>query len=74
MQARFEPRPDRDRLTSTPLHVVVRDYPETLAVLRERGVDLGARGAGPLTDLDEGREALVRALLEATAWRPAAGA
>lgn len=58
-----------------PAHVVVRDFPETLAVFRDRGVDLRRDGASPVTELavagSEGREPLVEALLAAISWRGA---
>jgi hypothetical protein len=69
VQARFEPSPDRERLTSAPLHVLVAEYPETLAVLRDLGVDLSLDGGDPIPALALDPEPVVWALLDATAWR-----
>ncbi|MBI4409938.1 MAG: hypothetical protein HY561_09535 [Gemmatimonadetes bacterium] len=65
--------PTRDRLAALPLHVVVRDYPETLAVFRRLGVDVPRRG-GESVSAAAGPD-LVRvldAVLEAIAWREGA--
>lgn len=53
-----------------PAHVMVRDYPETLALLLARGVDLdqvGARRVGAFAD-----SGLVGEIEAAIAWRPRA--
>lgn len=55
-------------LLDRPVHVTVRDYPETLAVLRRRRVDLGATGGLPLRSLEDA-DALAALLMEATGWR-----
>ena len=70
------PPPDDAALREAPLHVVVRDWPETLVPLRRVGVDPAARGAEPLGRLPdaEAAEAAVAACLEATAWRAAEAA
>ena len=67
------PPPDDAALREAPLHVVVRDWPETLVPLRRVGVDPAARGAEPLGRLPDA-EAAVAACLEATAWRAAGAA
>lgn len=57
-------------LAETPVHVVVRDYPETLATFRRFGVDLPRRGGGGVFQAVEGDAgALLGALAEAVAWR-----
>ena len=67
------PPPDAAALREAPLHVVVRDWPETLVPLRRAGVDPAAGGAEPLGRLPEA-EAAVATCLEATAWRAAEAA
>ncbi len=65
---------------SIPLHVLVRDFPETLAVLRRAGVDVPALGGRPLAQAGDtlpGSEAdvaarLVAAMAAAAAWRDTA--
>ncbi|HEX7117146.1 MAG TPA: hypothetical protein VF212_00050 [Longimicrobiales bacterium] len=56
-------------LAALPLHVVVRDYPETLAVLRDFGVDVPARGGGRLAEALDDAGPLLQAIQAATAWR-----
>lgn len=72
MGRRLQPRPapDAAELRSLTVHEVVRDYPETLAVLRRLGMDVRAVGGRRLEDLPDGSGA-VDALLDATGWRPA---
>jgi hypothetical protein len=73
VRAPLSARPARDALLALPLHVVVRDYPELLAVLRERGVDPGGAGGRSLARILAAREdgeALLSALLTAVEWRP----
>ena len=68
-------RPERDGLLALPLHVVVRDHPETLAVLRARGVELraaGGRALGRLLAEREDGDSLLAAVLDAVEWRPLA--
>ena len=65
--------PDRDALVALPLHVVVRDYPEVLAVLNARGVEPAASGGRSLARLlaeREDGEAILAALLAVVEWRP----
>lgn len=63
------PRP-RPELAILPTHLVVRDYPETLAVFRRHGVDLPRRGGDPVMELEDGDAgALLDALAEAIEWR-----
>jgi hypothetical protein len=65
----FLPRPSRDFLRESPLHVVVRDFPETLEDLREWGVQPEKMGDQTAGEIDpEGR--LLDDLESATAWRP----
>jgi hypothetical protein len=60
-------------LAALPLHVVARDYPETLALLRRRGVDVTRHGglsvaeAAAAADVDA--PSLLDALRDALAWR-----
>ena len=75
MRAPLSARPARDALLALPLHVVVRDYPETLAVLRGRGVDPSDAGGRSLTRvlaMREDGDAFLSELLTAVAWRPRA--
>jgi hypothetical protein len=68
-------RPARDALLPLPLHVVAREYPEVLAVLRDRGVEPSAAGGRSLARLlaeREDGEAILSALLTAVEWRPRA--
>jgi len=65
--------PDQTALASMPVHVVVRDFPETLAVLRRLGVDVPRRGGVPVSRaLDGDAGPLLDAIAEATAWRDGA--
>lgn len=57
-------------LAALPVHLIVRDYPETLAVFRRFGVDLPRLGGGPVAAAVEGDAGpLVEALAEVIAWR-----
>lgn len=60
--------PSAAALETTPLHVVLRDWPETLVPLRRAGLDPREAGASPLGRLPDGPR-LVEVCLEATAWR-----
>ncbi len=69
MKGFFLPRPTRAFLSTSPLHVVVRDFPETLEDLREWGVlpeEMGDRTAAQVDPAG----GLVDDLEAATAWRP----
>jgi hypothetical protein len=68
----FLPRPSRRDLASRPLHVLVRDYPETLADLRDYGIAPEAFGDLSIEELED-RDFILDALEEATAWRPGVG-
>ncbi len=60
--------PDADTLADLPLHVVVRDFPEALAVCRRAGIDVAARGGEPVVvAVGAGLAALYAALRQATA-------
>jgi hypothetical protein len=72
VRPRFGPRPSRTELLSRPLHVTVRDYPETLPALRRAGVSLTDGGATSLEAMVGGDSPLVDELVEAVAWRPSA--
>ena len=64
------PRPMAE-LAAMPLHVVVRDYPETLAVFRRFGLDVPGRGGGSVSEALAGSDTgpLLAELETATAWR-----
>ena len=70
MMYRPRPAPTREYLLVTPLHKLVRDFPETLAVLRGGGGDPRVHGGRLLSRVD-GWESLLSLLLAATRWRPA---
>ncbi len=64
------PRVGPDQVRRMPVHVMVRDYPETLAPLLAREVDLDRVGADPvgvIADPD-----LIASIEEVIAWRPPA--
>lgn len=70
--------PDAVAAAGIPLHVLVRDFPETLAVLRARGVDIPAAAGRPLGSsgdqpavpgTDVTPEQLIAAMAAAAAWR-----
>ena len=74
MRSRPRARPERDILLALPLHVVVRDYPEVLAVLRARGVEPSAAGGRSFARLLAEREdgdTILGAVLAALEWRSA---
>lgn len=65
------PRVGPDRLRRMPAHVMVRDYPESLAPLLAREIDLdlvGASPAGAFATPD-----LIAEIEKVIAWRPPAG-
>lgn len=72
--------PDATSAGALPLHVLVRDFPETLAVLRRAGVDVPALGGRPLEVAGEspgagrstGARQLIAAMSAAAAWRDTA--
>lgn len=72
MKMPFLPRPSRRDLESRPLHVLVRDYPETLANLRQYGLQPEDFGDRRLEEFED-REFILDALEDATAWRPGVG-
>lgn len=63
------PPPAPDRLPALPVHVVVRRWPETLPLLRERLPSVEEAGAHPLSAVGDDPEGLLEAVLEATRWR-----
>ncbi len=69
MRIPFRPRPTRDELMASPLHVIVRDFPETLAEFRAHGLSLEEFGHQTLGDLDEFGD-ILEDLEASTAWRP----
>lgn len=65
----FLPRPSRAELSSRPLHVIARDFPETLEDFRLHGISLAE--VGDLTlDAIEDHATILDRLEESTAWRP----
>lgn len=67
-------RPDPETLGRAPMHVVVRDFPETLAVFRAHGVPVDAAGGEPARAHGaEATGALLAELARVTAWRRAPG-
>ena len=64
------PRVGRSAIRQMPAHVLVRDYPETLALLLERDVNLDRAGTCRVGDFAVPE--LIREIEEAIAWRPAA--
>jgi hypothetical protein len=66
---RPRPVPTREYLLVTPLHNIVRNFPETLAVLRGSSGDPRVHG-GKLLSQVEGWEPLLYLLLDAARWRP----
>ncbi len=64
MRKPFPPAPAS--LEAIPLQVLVREYPETLAILRRHGIDLARGGAEPVSDLPEHVRRELRTGLE---WR-----
>jgi len=64
--------PARPELAVLPAHIVVRDFPETLALFREYGVDLPSTGEKPVEALLGGEAGeLLDELAELVSWRRA---
>ena len=68
MKPRFRPPPSREELLAIPLHMIVRDFPETLARFRIHGLSLQEWGARRLSDLEE-PAGVLDDLEASTAWR-----
>lgn len=64
------PRAPRQRIRAMPAHVMVREYPETLALLRRRGVDLDRVGTHRVGEFADPK--LVAEIEETILWRPEA--
>lgn len=69
LRLRPAPPPPAAGVRSLALHVLVRDYPETLAVLRRLGIDVAAGGALSLAAAVPDADVAADAVLDATAWR-----
>lgn len=69
MKIPFQPRPTREELFTSPLHVIARDFPETLEEFRVHGVSLEEFGEHTLEDFDD-PAAILDDLEASTAWRP----
>lgn len=67
MRPTWGPAPHSSVLARLSLDILVRDYPETLAVLRRRGADPRDYGGERLADL--AGTALLPELMAALAWR-----
>ena len=65
----FLPRPTREDLSTWPLQVIVRDFPETLEIFRDHGMEPEEFGDRTMRDIPGGG-ALLDGLQELTAWRP----
>jgi hypothetical protein len=65
----FLPRPSREELFRSPLHVIARDFPETLEEFRSHGVSLEEFGERTLEEFDD-PVAILDDLEASTAWRP----
>lgn len=71
MRPDVDPLPPMAELAALPVHVVVRDFPESLAVLRAAGVDAAARGHTTIAELAADAGPILAALETAAAWRSA---
>ena len=69
MRRPLRPRPTREELESSPLHVIARDFPETLEEFRAHGVSLERLGGETLATVSEAHF-LLDDIEAATAWRP----
>jgi hypothetical protein len=69
MRTPFLPRPTRDDLFTSPLHAIVRDFPETLQEFQAHGVSLEEYGDRSLQDFEDPGP-LLDDLEASTAWRP----
>lgn len=69
MKLPFQPRPTREELSTQPLHVIARDFPETLEEFRAHGVSLEEFGDRTLEEFDD-PAAILDDLEASTAWRP----
>lgn len=62
--------PGPAEIAAAPVHAVIRDFPEALAVFRRFGVDVTARGGEAVAaSLDGDAAPLLTALTDAIAWR-----
>ena len=65
--------PDAAAFADLPLHVVVRDFPEALAICRRMGLDAAAHGGEPaVVVVGADMDALYAALRQATALHASA--
>ena len=72
MRIPFHPRPTREELFKSPLHMIARDFPETIELFRAHGVSLEEFGDRSLEEFDR-PIALLDELEASTAWRPEMG-
>ena len=69
MKITFHSKPLRYELYTRPLHVIARDFPETLAEFRAHGVSLEEFGDRTLEEFDDPGP-ILDDLEASTAWRP----
>ncbi len=69
MKVPFQPRPSREELFTSPLHLIARDFPETLEEFHAHGVSLEEFGDRTLQEL-ENPSSILDDLEASTAWRP----
>ena len=69
MRTRIGLRPTSTVLLDSPLHVVARDFPETLTVFRGHGLSVAELGDRTLAEIPDTGQVLAE-LEAATRWRP----
>jgi hypothetical protein len=69
MKLPFLARPSRNELFTSPLHMIARDFPETLDEFRAHGVSLEEFGDRTLEEFDD-PASILDDLEASTAWRP----
>lgn len=69
MKLPFRGRPSREELFTSPLHVIARDFPETLEEFQAHGVSLEEFGERTLEEFED-PAAILDDLEASTAWRP----
>ena len=69
MKIPFYPKPSREELYTRPLHVIGRDFPETLAEFRAHGVSLEELGDRTLEEFEDPAP-ILDDLEASTSWRP----
>jgi hypothetical protein len=72
MRVPFLPRPSREELFTSTVHMIIQDFPETLADFRAHGVQLDELGHRTLEEFED-PVALLDDLEASTFWRPGLG-